>query len=175
MCHLFLCATGTVSMEYETWVSIRSEFAFLFEDIARGHSVGFPRDFSTIFTRRYHEYLECDELATGSLMMILCMALSDIESHQDAYPLIHDPECNAATKKFRSQNRSETRLAETVVIALEIISETDFHTRDAHRKHGQLVSMLPWVREHIILDHFRLLASGSTATSLTSSLPKASH
>lgn len=146
-------------MEYQTWLSVRAEFALLFEDIAQSRSVGFPRDFSNMFTRRYHEYLDRDELAVGSLLMILCMALWDMEKHQDAYPLIHDPECYAAIKTFRSQKRSEMRLAETVVIALEIISETDFHSRDTHRKHGQLMSMLPWVREHIVLDHFRLLAS----------------
>ena len=152
-------------MEYETWLRVRAEFALLFEEIAQSHSVGFPRDFSNIFTRRYHEYLDREELAKGSLVMILCMALGDIRSHQDSYPLNHDPECYAAIKTFRSQDRSEMRLAETVLMALEIISETDFHSRESHRKHGQLMSMLPWVREHIILERFRLLASGSTATS----------
>lgn len=149
--------------EYETWVSIRSEFAFLFEDIAQGPAVGFPRDFSNIFTRRYHEYLDRDDLATGTLVMILCMTLWDINKHQDSYPLIHDPECHAAIKKFRSQKRSVMRLAETVLIAMEIILETDFHSRDTHRQHGQLMSVLPWVREHIILEHFRQLASGRDA------------
>lgn len=146
-------------MEYETWIGIRSEFALLFEDIAKSQSVGFPRDFATIFKRRYHEYLDREELANGSLLMILCMALSDIVGHEDVYPLIHDAECIGVVNKFRSPDRTTNRLAETVRIALQIISESDFHSRDSHGKHGHLLSMLPWVRERIILDHFRRLAS----------------
>ncbi|KAA1257470.1 hypothetical protein LF1_53190 [Rubripirellula obstinata] len=148
-------------MEYATWIGVRSDYALLLEDIANGQSVGFPRDYAMIFTRPYHEYLDCDGLETGSLLMILCMALSDIVGHQDAFPLIHDPECAAAVNGFRSPDRSMTRLAETVATALDVISETDFHSRETHRKYEHLQSMLPWVREHIILDHFRRLASGN--------------
>ncbi|MEM7558542.1 MAG: hypothetical protein AAF394_05420 [Planctomycetota bacterium] len=113
--------------------------------------------------RRYFEFLDRDDLVVGSLMMILCMALSDIVAHRDDYTQVYDPNCTSSVKRFRTADRVVSRLAETVVISLEIIEESTLHTRDCHTKYGHLISMLPWVREHVVLNHFKRLAAADDA------------
>jgi hypothetical protein len=157
-------------MDYETWIAVRAEFALLFEELALSERVGFPRDFSQIFTRPYHEFLDPgigrDGLATGSLLMILCMALDDIESHQCVYDVVYSDECRGAVSAFVPKDRTMKRLWETTDLALTIIAESDFHGRREHRKYGHLVSMLAWVRDDVVLGHFRdiLQAADSAAT-----------
>lgn len=154
-------------MNYETWIAVRAEFALLLEELALSRRVGFPRDFSQIFTRPYHEFLDPgigrDGLVTGSLLMILCMALDDIESHLCDYDSVYSDECRAAVSAFVPKDRTMKHLWETTDLALTIIAESDFHGRCEHPKYGHLVSMLTWVREDVVLGHFReILQTGES-------------
>ncbi len=154
-------------MEYDDWLRVRAEFALLFEELAVSGTLLFPRDFTCIFTREYHTLLDSSinwpGLDRGALLMTLCMALDDILSHQCRCEWVYSPACRQSVHTFRSSNRSTQRLAETVSLALDILVESDFHSREDHPKYGHVLSMLPWIHTEIVLGRFRDFLSAGEA------------
>jgi hypothetical protein len=157
-------------MSYADWQRARADICLLLHEQMMSGRLGFARDFSMVFQQPYHQFLEESPsepdllfFQRGALLMLLNMALADIQDHVCDYGEVYTEPCAAAVRVFASADEVTQRLGEVVRLAFRVIQESTFHTRAEHPEYWSLESQLNWVFEAVVVDYYRsMLHRGRT-------------
>jgi hypothetical protein len=161
------------STDYEAWQRARADICLLFHEQMLTGRVELPRHFGTVFSQPYHRFLEGsfpEEPDTplfqrGALLMLLSMALDDIQGHFCDYKLIDTDSCTDAVRRFSTPDRVTQRLADIVRLAFRILEETTLETRMEHPDYPSLETHLAWVHKAVVVDYYRSMPQRTHAQS----------